>query len=1239
MNTMNNMFNPALETALAKMGKELVYTSQDILSTVALNSVINEAPAAVDKEVRKQANAVYTLIKFHQMIDGLESVVAAEQAFGYTATSLEYYNRMIGLMYANLGHRSGKYSIPGAWGQNNFHTFVMDVFGGKIGKNTKILPSAHIAEVAPEAAELGEFGNLQALRERFYAHTDLVNSANTELTEYLKAKDQIRITMDKITIRVGSVLVSMSWADFAKKAKLARQAILVTISGNTNGDGTLVARHAKSFNVFERIALLHRSGVELSGLMEDRNLFAVINVGKSETLSTLNLQVIKVPFQGYITDAKVTVETLAVEELLTQGSAFGPVLNAEQFQRQGYVQRINGYLGYGANAFTDTEGNSVEDAAKLLARLQKLVMNKSKLHFTADNYIIASAFAEDAMVEAATDPSVKWDKSLQEQFSRKLARVFGAGAAVPTVELSDRVGVVRAVSGKSCEDSGQKAMIGYWKYQVTQELLAVAESFPGVLKTEALFTGLGSTKSSRIKKETSGWTMMSTEYKGKTVYFWSKIIPQEVFYVTDSATAGAWEVVVDDKFSGVEAAVDLFKRRIMGRSSYSVLEMLYCDRAINSRLTIDQRIKALQKGGKIRPKNVTKTTTNSQFNEGLNFQFGEDFAKEVMTFLVTQNKAINYRKEVKAARDIQNNIVLSNSVDMIKLIKDIAVALEVTGATIPEGQVWPAKVVKMLADTLSASNSLVVNLDFGSDKVTIMVTQSMLDSWEEVTRPNYVRVSGIMSEILEAISHGLGVVSNSITYDEYELPVVGDYSMSAAAQAVVVDKIKTARDSQFGKELNRVPAIGCNLFLITSAQLEGNEVIAPVLQDAWTEAAQQYNVDESELDALYTKSPTLWMASISGVKLVRKHFDEVERLILGIASFISLEKALYAGNDADGDRHTFIIILACIVRKVAELHPDFFFHSGDVNVATAGRFYKTFCEDEIKGCYYSPNVKPLEFKVTSDTFKSDMVEAVFAASYAKANVARFTSFGQITLARSEDWMKGAKFAIGKMAGQQRLGTLVEMFDINAVNGDVAARALWQLAVDIQNSCVNFDAMDQVKSTAGRNAKKLAEFLSPSDLSFLSSKFATVKDKEVLTEKEAVARSIYLTNERIAIVREMMFGKDGYNLAYNYVQHIFPVGTTEEQMEFFISTVLVYGGMFAGVAHRTTYCPYMLLAKDISDASDLSMDTLLADKAEMIYTDNKGVEHFCEEADVFSMTKFILQTAITYVDVKLQTIKD
>ena len=1223
-------FNMTILDEAMNAGKELVAINQPLTSAVIDKIIADHTVVEMSKEERYASSAIYSTIKLVQMMTGLNEVVSIVNASAkggqWSIEDQMYYDRFCGWLYANLGRKNANgWTSHGKWCEGNFLNVYMQIFGGKIG-NTVVEKVQHLEEIAYQASVLGEAGNLEALRNSVYAHAHAVEG---EKLDTLKALEPVKFDKDFVSIRLDinskvAEYVTMTWSDFAKKAKLVRQVIMVTCRQDNRSN--MVASYAEGLSVFQRIAIVHKAGIELSGLMEDRNVYAVVNLGKTMSFKTMDPKVVKVPFQGMITAAKVESETIAIGEMLTKEGKWGPGLNAEQFQRQGYVQLLSKYVT-AENAFCDKEGNSVEDMAKLLARLQKLANNKSTYVFEADNYIVAAADKDIAKLEASTDASIKWNRDIQQQFSYELSRSLVAGNDIATPRLSNKVGVVRIVSGKDVNASGQKAMLGTWKRMVTSELKAVASALPNFLTSEAMLSGLSSTKSTAVAKGIDGWEIRSTEYKKHTVFFWVKTVNQEAFQVTDSATTGAWECVVSEKTTGIDSAVDLFKRRILGHKSYSVMDMVYGEKGMNSGLTIVERILRLEKAGKIKRKEIG-TYTNSQLNEGLMFQFGEDFAKEVLEFLVTQNKAITYRDTVKAGKDCQDgNVVDKAIIDGVALIRTVAEYMLELGDVNVETSVWSSHIVKELVDTLAAPNTNVVALDFAGKQVLVSVTNATLAAVEETTRPGYVRVSGMMGEILLAIGHAVKTAMNKATMVD-DVPSAHAYTMSEKAGAVVVEKLAKARDRQFGKQLNRIPAIGTNVFLLTSAQLQKNEMMSYVVQEAYQLAEEKYNC---EVGGIYTKSPTLWKASISGVKMIASTADAFEAIIEGVTAYISPEKAIGNGNDADGDRQLIILVAAHILAKVKELHADFYWDARDESVAAGGRLYAEFWEDEIAKCTYTPKVQ--EVKVTSTTFKTDMQQAVFQAAYAKANVARFTSFGQINMLRHVAWKKAAVDAINtlkksKLGAKQCATVGLESMDVEAM-----AQALWVFTMDVQYACVNFDAMDQVKSMKGRDMKKLAEMLSPSDLAFLSPMFASATDTR--TASEASKAKI---NKRIDVVREMMFGKDGYNISYAQIDHMFPATAEAIHIEHFIATVLVKGGIAAGIEHRTTYCPWNLLATDIKD-EHTTMSTILEERSERICTDSDGVEHQCVEKPVESITKFILETAIEFVGYKYQSIQD
>ena len=1226
------------QTALAinsqeyvEMNTDKVFEEVDVnFNTKLIDGLVDEALFAsgeYDKEEAYNARCIYILIKLIQLYKGYMAASKFNKqlfAGGVNDVAVQYEERFRNLVHA---------LVLGTWTKGTMLTPYMQIFGGKLGATIVQPVDAFNFESGIE--ELGiDLSDIRTAFGKMALYFDSSFVSQKERYKVLVEADQISFFEHAIKIRMfKDVCVTMSWEDFYTKAKMLDQTLMICIAkdGGTDALGrpTMVATEVGTrLNAFQRIAALHVSGVDLDGLKDDPTAVAVINCGtrmSAKGLSTCS--VVKVPFQGMIADGKMTPELAAINTLLTsESSKWVPILNAEQYGRQGFITKSGTYVSE-ANAFCTAEGESFEGASKLLARLQKLALNKSMYKFKARNIIVAPALFNLVLKEIKADPGKRAPSAIaQSEFSECLARSLVAGNDVASEALTDKVGVVRIVSGKDVDASGQKAMLGRFERMNTASIETVADTIPNFQTSQALISGLNSTKSSVFKKSSDGWTLVQGDYKGQVVYFYVKEVVEE-FQITDSATASAYELVEQEKLTGVEAAVDLLQRRIFGKTSMTIMERVYGEEALAFGEGVVERIQAMEAAGLIRKKAI-KNKTNSQLNSGLEFQFGKEFAEKALEFWIKQNDAIGYRQKVSAASIIQNGANFGVAVvDGQQLIRDLALRCYAAGVENVKSSVWPTTVVANLVRTLARTNSPVVVLDFGNDQsVAIPVLQSMLDDIEEIGRINYVRVGGLLSEILQAVGHSVLQALSKAKVDTDGCPELVGTSVKAAGVAVIMDKIAKARDRAFGKKLNQIPTIGTNVFLLTSGKLKGNEIVSGKVQEASRKAERAYGCD---VVGLLTKPPVLWLGSISAVKIVFTRFTERDDILEGMSAYISPEKALGNGNDADGDRLAVDFLPKYITALDARLSPEWYIDARDESIAAGGRFYSNFWKEEMAGMYYTPGKAP-SVQVTADQFEQSIVSAVFKAAYSKTNVAIYTTHGATTLAWKQVWLEAAKKAIknlnslykDEVHGMQVADMLADEVKLNAV-----VEALHRFTVDVQNACVNFDAMDQIKSDTGADTKKLAELLSPWTLSFMSPEFIKLKEGE-----DAGKASIRAIKQTITTLVGTMF-KGSHNISYAQLNNIIPSTAGQTKIWFFLTYVMAYAGMKVGVANRTSFCKWNSMAKDLKD-THITMESLLAEKASKTYVTNTGEEFNCNEDTTLSSTaSYILQTAIKFANYK------
>ena len=1139
-------------------------TSVDFhLSSTTLAKLIQHKEKTNEKEDRetiRQRGLVFGLVDLVNMNRGLNNILAVDAKYGLTGNDYE------------LAARSGlRMRIQDNCTKAKFERIHHYVFGGKLGQ-MPVKPSSTLDFCAKglEDANVSLPELKEALESKFHAYSS---------SEYEEAKKTKRVFIsDKsITIYCGGMQATMNWKDFAKKSEYLNQIIFIAKSAEDSEGQSKYSMAKASLTAMERIAALHLSGVDLSGLKENKDALAVVVValGKKGLDSA---RVVDVPFINGVTDLQLTPEMVAVNNILRRNAKhmIGPVLNSEQYGKHGYVQLHSTYLNKGT-AFCDEFGNSFEDAAKLLVRLQKLAFNKATVQYNSTVHVIAGVDVKDV------DASV--NVSAQRDFNNTIARDLVGGNGIQSPELFKQLGTVRVVTGEFAEESGQKAMFGDAYYSSSNPITKIMKNIG--LEKEFVIVGFNSTKSVQFKLGVDGWTQEFTTFKGKRVAYWIKSA-EEVLKITDSATAEMWEINPENivALQHVEGAIDTLDRTVNGAKSASIMELLY-----NQRTSITQdlydRIVELREAGVIRLKAI-RNKTNSQWNTGLEFQHGSDNAKAILEFIVAQNHAMNYRTNAVNSMFLMQGLVKDTdtyTLDAEDLIETIATQVVSTGKLGNlESQVWDMYAVETLVDALKEGDKPFVKLVFPStgDFVTLPVTDEVLGSVENVSRANEVRVSGLLAELLYAFSYFIG---NAKSVKNVEtLMEEMDIDFSATAINIVIEKIATARDKACrGKVLSQIPTIGANCFLITSGLLHKNEMVSEKIMKAKKHAEYAYG---QKVVGIYSKPPVLWMGSLSAILLLSFIKDDAEEsrvaaffdirpdfheIMMGNAAYQSPEKALANGNDADGDRVSVDFVPESLTFACEGLNPNNFVDPRKSSVSAGAHHYAQQWEKEMKGMVRNTSKVLGEYLVTSETFQNQMEEAVFAASTAKAAVAIYTTHQGVTLNNRGTFTDNVLIAMKRLAKVKQVKGLAGwMKDVLASEyaSKTVSETIWKFTNDVQGACVNFDAMNQVKDSSGRDVMKLAEHLSATALKFMHIDFIQ-NDGNVLDELGLVRKMTDLLNTKTKLLNDTMFDKVAHNISFEQLIHILPKGYEEKEVQYFLSYVMAFAGMMTGVQVATT----------------------------------------------------------------------
>ncbi len=1135
----------------------------ELTSTVIMDLIEKKESENEKEDIQTIRNRglIFGLIDLLNMNKGFENVFAVDTKYGLTGNDYE------------LAARSGlRMNIQDNSTKAKFERIHHFVFGGKLGQ-MPIKPASTLDFCAQGLADNGVVlpELKEALESKFHTYS------NSEYEEAKKRK-LVYVADKSITIYCGGMQATMNWKEFAKKSEYLNQIIFIAKSAEDSEGNSKYSMAKASLTAMERIAALHLSGVDLSGLKENKDALSVVVValGKKGIDSA---RVVEVPFTTGVSDLQLTPEMVAVESILRRSAKhmIGPVLNAEQYGKHGYVQLHSTYLNKGT-AFCDSEGNSFEDAAKLLVRLQKLAFNKATVKYNTTVHVIAGVDLKD--VDASVNLSV------QKEFNEAIARDFVGGNGVQSPELFKQIGTVRIVTGEFEGESGQKAMIGDAYYSSSNATTKIMKSLG--LDKEYVIAGLNSTKSNVFKLGEEGWSQQSVVYKGKKVVYWIKSYEEEL-KITDSATAEMWEINPDNivPMQHEEGAIDTLSRTVNNHKSSSIMELLY-----NQRTSITQdlyeRIVELRDSGVIRLKRI-HNKTNSQWNAGLEFQHGSDNARAIIEFLVAQNRAMDFRTNSLNSIFLMQGMVKDADtafIDAETLIREIAEIVVASGKLGNlETQVWNMYAVRKLVNELKAPNKPFVKLVFNStgDLVTIPMTDEVLGSVENIARAHDVRVSGLLAEMLFAFSFFIKNAESVVDPITLEETVVS-MDFSPAAIKIVVEKISTARDKACrGKSLSQIPTVGANCFLLTSGLLHKNEMVSEKVNKARNMAEYVYG---QKVVGIYTKPPTLWKGSLSAILLLSFIKDDAEEsrveaffdsrpdfheIMMGNAAYQSPEKAIANGNDADGDRVSVDFVPESLTYNCEGLNPKNFVDPRNTSVAAGAHYYAKQWEKEMNGMVRDLSKELGDYKVTAENFCKELESAVFSASTAKAAVAIYTTHQGVTLNNR------GTFTDNVLIAMKRLQKVVQVSGMHSWIKDVLANdyaskvvseTIWQFTNDVQGACVNFDAMNQVKDSSGRDTKKLAEHLAASALKFMHIDYIN-NEGNVLDQVGLARKMTELLNTKTKFLMDTMFDETVHNISYDQLIHILPKGYEDKEVKYFLSYVMAFAGMMTGVQVATT----------------------------------------------------------------------
>lgn len=1085
------------------------------LVDLALSETGSQDRGVVEMSVKAQG-----LIRLVNMLKVLEATAEDTTDFGVALRHAVYTLKTNKTTKATLG--------------NHWHM----VFGGNI-KNSRVMPEEEFLGI-----------NLEDIRNRFKPFLE-AGKANLPANPKSVFVDEAAV---KVTLS-PKFQARFSWKVGVSYASFINQIIFLTVDKNA----TVKFSTKERFGTLQRLAGLARSKVELSGLKDNPNYHVAVRVGfGGNTFESVTL--LKDPFLVQVREADRTDEQVTIAQAL-YAKGYGLSANPDLYGKHSYIQDRSTYMTVdsGFLAKTGSGWESVEDVARLVVRQVKQANAK---HIWVFPNVVTRIVAACDVADLPTMNSA--EASAQAKLNSDIEKAFVAGGAIAGLSHYGLVGPCRFVSGKNIGDTGQKSVIA-------DPYFTCPESLTNLVPVDGVLVGRNSTKSSGYKADGSNcWTLQHIKNHG---YVWVSETVED-HYITDSYLAEAYRRV-PTLLEGTNVVLDSLERAINGKKNPTVAQMLYGYVTANPMATLDDAVNHYLATNTIETK-PEKVTLNSQVNAGLPFQYGNNGSSEIFKHLIANNKAATYRKNFRNVLQLASGQISSagiahvNAIELVRSVAEDAASRGVLEAMQDGGKVQSVYVVKSVIEQLAIHNKPWVNFDLGHNvQVLIPITQDLVDGIELTDRVNYVALEGFLADIFQAISAYFSYIT--VEYSEFGAAMCNiNSNMTEVAAKAVAERLIAARDRIGGKPLSQIPAIGTYTALATSCLLKGNQMISPTMLRLRKQAGRSFHAGAS---VIYFKPPVLWKGSITAVDLVNPQgnsaffiSDEYHETMLGRMAFISAEKAVKNGNDVDGDRQGLICVPTNTLKGTLLSKPEVFVDATDERFAAGARKFKEHWESELSGLYFKASVAKVAKAVTPDEYHNALARAVIE----KANVARYTSAQTMTLTSRGVYTEAVTHALQSISHQHVVsdmkGWVKEVLD-DSRKVNALAEAIWSFACDIQGTCVNLDALDQVKSSDGREIKKLAELLSPTELKFVNFQWLTklAPEDSRVQPQEAVKK----IGERALTLRKLMFSAEYHNISLEQVRWIMPQ-VKDEVLYYFLAYVMTFAGSNVGMHHATTF---------------------------------------------------------------------
>lgn len=806
-----------------------------------------------------------------------------------------------------------------------------------------------------------------------------------------------------------------------------------------------------SYTVLDRAMLMAEAvraartegGLVVTGLKANAKHHLPVRVGAKGAELALDI------WDGYTTHA----EAKPVAKALV-GAGFMPSANVEAAAKHGYVQKVDSLVADGtsptrlAELVRDAAGKviglrSTDSAEKALTRVAK--QHKSGLYSTNMRVLVISA-----------------DKSMaKKRLGNQLVASALAGCGGFNTFGWNRFGCVRVVG---FDILAPKTVVGQMERVLHPNLLSGSgvQSVLAASKFEPLLVVTLPAVKSKLAKAALDW--QEDKVKGGVVKY--AVLDNVDVAITEFYSGGLFEVV-NEELQGLEAVVESFNRRVFGRTTPAVSQMLAEELGRRQWASVAEVLLDLEAKGTLRRRD-TSAKLNLQMLQSLYSEIGP---KALLKLL----RAIRRAPQARAGR------------------ADLELVYQVVTDSVKESEVATVE----LCDVLNMIHNAIIQSGVAEEQfsqfqhlgVVSALLSALLDHgkrWVRIVNGSQSVLMPSGAKLAREVTLGVGMAVKA-ELSGYTADVLRALWVAAQAgqdrtddhRAVTMANLVSARDSVLGKGLANIRAFGLNGPLLSSWELKYNEVASPSLELAEAEAETFYG---HSVVGVYGKPPQTMAQAAASLHVVhRGSFSDTDAILMGTAMYLSVYFIVGRQDDVDGDRATVVFAPKFAVpTKLAKANP--------LNPTTnpTWKASKDFLQEEADGCFIKPDA-PVAKLYSVD----DMIVALNNQRAAKGNVGLFTSFQQTVQSNMDYAVDGVVRALTSgdvmtMNAKAMCGAITTLASLKAAKVAVdpakAAKLARQFVLNVvipaMGGAMQSDAMDRMKRDNSKQIKQLARLLSP-----------------------------------------------------------------------------------------------------------------------------------------------------------------